>query len=602
MRPKKKRSLSANSDVEPRKKLQLPATSVPLSSAILNHSQPTATANSPGTRYVDPGAAVDADPYSTHPLNHNTSQIRVLSLLPDGNRNAALMGKLRVVDLVSEKPKYEALSYVWGSPDLSYELHVQGGLLKISANLFAALVQLRDARAPRDLWIDAICINQTTASEKNHQVGQMFRIYSQAWRVLIWLGEADEESDRAMSCVANRHYYSLGLHQASSIFTRPWWSRVWTLQEGFAAGPYSRVLCGNRTVGWEALLNAYKSQLPISWQLQEGDVAEFVRAYTKHQIWSSTLEGMFWSSTLREATDPRDYIYALLGPIDPTIKTFLQPDYTKPVSWVYQKAMVAMIAEAGQLDLLLIRILQKDSTKPSWYLDFSTTDGLQRRRKIVAKLHKSSPEGAFSSVVRQKPGDPAHLFQHDSDRGTITLVGRKVDEVLLSCRRDEENIWCGLARVNQPHFTCEQHCQFSYFAGKYKQELADLHPDGAPVAEPRRSRVQQSRFRFNYRDDSWLDASRWLFGTAGGRIGFANTSLQRNDIVCELEGALLPIVLRPEAEDTYSVVGVIAASGIWNESSDIGIDVEFLGHLEGRMLDKLGCRDLEAGEERFVIC
>jgi len=42
------------------------------------------------------------------------------------------------------------------------------------------------------LWIDAVCINQHSDDEKNHQIPLMRCIFSQAHMVLGWLGEAPE--------------------------------------------------------------------------------------------------------------------------------------------------------------------------------------------------------------------------------------------------------------------------------------------------------------------------------------------------------------------------------------------------------------------------
>jgi hypothetical protein len=41
---------------------------------------------------------------------------------------------------------------------------------------------------PEWLWIDALCIDQSNAMKRNHQVQQMGLIYSQAERVMVWLG------------------------------------------------------------------------------------------------------------------------------------------------------------------------------------------------------------------------------------------------------------------------------------------------------------------------------------------------------------------------------------------------------------------------------
>jgi hypothetical protein len=54
-----------------------------------------------------------------------------------------------------------------------------------------------DARIP--FLIDALCIDQDNGSEKSHQVHLMKKIYSQAYKVLVWLGPPSEDSELALA-------------------------------------------------------------------------------------------------------------------------------------------------------------------------------------------------------------------------------------------------------------------------------------------------------------------------------------------------------------------------------------------------------------------
>jgi hypothetical protein len=45
------------------------------------------------------------------------------------------------------------------------------------------------------MWIDSICIDQTSTDERNQQVALMGEIYGRAMGVNIWLGESDEQTD-----------------------------------------------------------------------------------------------------------------------------------------------------------------------------------------------------------------------------------------------------------------------------------------------------------------------------------------------------------------------------------------------------------------------
>jgi len=73
----------------------------------------------------------------------------------------------------------------------------------VRPNLAAALSHIRDADVERRIWIDALCINQSDVTERNQQVHMMGRTYSNAERVLVWIGLEDDQTQVAMD-VFNR--------------------------------------------------------------------------------------------------------------------------------------------------------------------------------------------------------------------------------------------------------------------------------------------------------------------------------------------------------------------------------------------------------------
>ncbi|KAK7223193.1 hypothetical protein V2G26_011196 [Clonostachys chloroleuca] len=125
-----------------------------------------------------------------NPLNSSQKEIRVLILEP-GAQADILRCQLQVVRL-HEAPKYEALSYVWGSRDNMPALFVNNHKVQVTENLHAALQRLRDPSHERTLWVDALCINQTDTAEKTTQLAMMSEIYRSTWRCLIWLGREPE--------------------------------------------------------------------------------------------------------------------------------------------------------------------------------------------------------------------------------------------------------------------------------------------------------------------------------------------------------------------------------------------------------------------------
>ncbi|KAF1969892.1 heterokaryon incompatibility, partial [Bimuria novae-zelandiae CBS 107.79] len=83
---------------------------------------------------------------------------------------------------------FEALSYTWGDRTSNRSLRKTQGRLEVTPNCLAALEDRRHQNQGRTLWIDAICINQHSNTEKNHQVPLMNQIYSKATQLLIYIG------------------------------------------------------------------------------------------------------------------------------------------------------------------------------------------------------------------------------------------------------------------------------------------------------------------------------------------------------------------------------------------------------------------------------
>lgn len=98
-----------------------------------------------------------------------------------------------------ENPSYIALSYTWGEPTPCKTIQVNGKAVAVRANLEAALLHIREENRPVALWVDAICIDQSSNEEKSEQVQMMRDIYARSEYVLVWLGVAAQDSDTAMN-------------------------------------------------------------------------------------------------------------------------------------------------------------------------------------------------------------------------------------------------------------------------------------------------------------------------------------------------------------------------------------------------------------------
>jgi hypothetical protein len=83
------------------------------------------------------------------------------------------------------------LSYVWGSPNIQHKILVNDADFWVRSNLWDFLCIAKKVYPRMAFWIDAICIDQTSITERNHQVSLMGDIYSQARRVIASLSSEE---------------------------------------------------------------------------------------------------------------------------------------------------------------------------------------------------------------------------------------------------------------------------------------------------------------------------------------------------------------------------------------------------------------------------
>jgi hypothetical protein len=299
---------------------------------------------------------------------------------------------------------YVALSYVWGdsTPANLREIYVDGTPFQVTRNLEAALQELRKHYRIKQgfrIWADAVCINQNDLDERGSQVAMMRQIYLTAWHVVIWLGPKADNSDLAMvelryfslrsKGYANplegvtkrvekmiidipgvlqwRHRSTFARLRISAyralyhLFCRPYFRRLWILQEVALGKGNMPVLCGDRCVQVEDIYRTVKilrsngaefgrqimcsvhiwSDMEKSWYQTRGDTYRYserlwerpiamLEAQNKIRAPDSVAHGGIFGALLlgREshASDERDRIYGILG-LKQLAAIHIVPDY-----------------------------------------------------------------------------------------------------------------------------------------------------------------------------------------------------------------------------------------------------------------------------------
>jgi hypothetical protein len=124
----------------------------------------------------------------THdPLDYRRGAIRLLRILPHLSKDGQIQCQIWHD---SVKASYTCLSYVWGPEKIQRQILINGKLLSVRENLynFMHVARSKYANPKQTFWIDALCIDQDSVYEKNHQVAQMGSIYANAVEVISWLG------------------------------------------------------------------------------------------------------------------------------------------------------------------------------------------------------------------------------------------------------------------------------------------------------------------------------------------------------------------------------------------------------------------------------
>ena len=251
--------------------------------------------------------------FTYSPLDLSVDSIRLLILQPAEDPSALICCKLQHATF-AERPKYEALSYTWGSETARQTISINGQQFEVGRNLFDALQHLRDPLEERSLWVDAICINQSNVPEKSHQISIMPFIYIRARTVLVWLGVPEnsvadlrnwEMTFGKVSDVVAGDQNDVLLH---TLCENPYWRRVWIVQE---VGLAKRRLVhfGAYKVDWDTFIQKIKSKsqfkksLPL--RMQDQIDAKFENGHK--------LQSLIESHRDSQCKERRDHVYGFVG-------------------------------------------------------------------------------------------------------------------------------------------------------------------------------------------------------------------------------------------------------------------------------------------------
>ena len=330
---------------------------------------------------------------------------------------------------------YVALSYVWGAPVPKRCILINNHQFPVSPNLFDALIQLRQSRRIHQgfkIWVDAICINQADTEERSEQVSRMRDIYESAWQVVIWLGREADNSELAFAALSSFASFSrtdtpLGVFAREPwqfdarplflitsvyemplrrsvyealffLFTRPYWQRLWVLQEVAMARSDAPVLCGSSCITWRDIHDASlfiaqdesslgrdivasaRPRIITNWSNEFGRsrvISE--RQWASERMWELLVEIMSLQRNQKQprsrgfateifrplllgrdasVSEEKDRIYGLLGFKEIACMVTTEPNYKLPLDVIYLE-FTTRILTTGNFNIL--RLVSRSS-------------------------------------------------------------------------------------------------------------------------------------------------------------------------------------------------------------------------------------------------
>ncbi|KAH7130993.1 hypothetical protein EDB81DRAFT_763655 [Dactylonectria macrodidyma] len=369
--------------------------------------------------------------------------IRILTLHPcHGDIDAPIRCELQPVAL-GDGPQYEALSYVWGQPSSLIYAKISGRMVGITPGLHAALRNLRLSDAPRFLWIDQRCINQWDNKEKaplGEIDGGTSRFDIETGIGILddmaaTMGRKDDPS-APVPAIVSKSELDRFLKALQPVKERPWWRRVWTVQEAVLP-PSLTIVWGPYSIPWQKLemiregRHGANSTLLME-RLRNDAHAEHVfnRLYDDiawlgmAKIGDDTPVTFVQRWRFRQATDSRDKIYALVVLASKgSLASMEHCDYDKTAKEIfYDRTYDLILSDGTLLPLIMDLRLEKDKASPG------CLDG--QSMWLTARLHVKW--GASGSAELYPGGQTLHeafgrLMLGDLIHYNYQEVRRKVD-------------------------------------------------------------------------------------------------------------------------------------------------------------------------------
>jgi hypothetical protein len=447
----------------------------------------------------------------------------------------------------------------------------------IGTNLFKAIKSIRCYKHTRFLFIDAICINQHSYSERSQQVPLIREIYEKSRNLLVWVDERKDYDKDAKhlwkTCPESASQWNRppeGRESLDEIFASPWFNRRWTLSE-ILLSSNATILYDGKAFKWNELLTSVKRCVEsgpkdpegpcnLSRQMKFLKVADDFQPRIKQApVPSMPLE---LAVTFQDfaCTDPRDRVYSLLGLAPEAFKELgIHVDYSDTPENVFIQFSQAMLAQ-GNLDILHFcsgESRSSDARLPSWCPDWSNSDNYswtaykQRRSGILPpKPHTRNTarvedfKGVSTLHVSGLLLD--QVFQPAASSEITTMPEDRLADIVAASIVRQDCIHPMFTPPDVRNPGCP--CRFFHDRNEYSSiTSASSTAFGRLCHSPQIDSLLIQQFKNR----------KSLFLTEKGVLGVGPQGARPGDVIAIIYGTSVPLVLREDSTDRghYTIIG-----------------------------------------------
>ena len=381
----------------------------------------------------------------------------------------------------------------------------------------------------------------------------------------------------------------LSMRSLAAILSRPWWTRVWTVQEAILSAQ-AIVRIGDYQAPLSLFLGLYLSikkhdggccsAAQLLWYGDAETMMVITRANSRigHFLSSNddslngkiTLTRALLVASMRQASDPRDHVYGLHGVLY-SKNRLIKPNYQTSIDKVFTNATSMIFEEAGSIDALAYAVgvrLDNAYELPSWVCDWT------RETDWVV-------QGQFYNASRGE-----RFTTKQTTHRTLSVEACKIDLIsttkppsgssMFAMGRFKEDLSCLEGWLSAVNFeNSDDWCAFwtTVLFGLVSPEGGDrrMLPEDLITIETWWELAQSAKIEgrgnsfLNGRERNLVRLAGQLrnsvrvynfYLTSQGFLGMGPQTLEKGDEVFVTKGSRLPLILRPIKDTITHNLGI----------------------------------------------